>query len=189
MKKITIFCGSNSGNDPVYGESCEKVAQLLISKNIELVYGGGRLGLMGKLADSVLKLGGKVTGVIPERLVGKEIAHEGLSELIVVGTMHERKAKMIELSDGFIALPGGIGTIEEIMEVYTWTQLGYQQKPCGLLNVNHFYDFLIRGLDEMVQSGFLRAEHRSLLIANEDADILIDQMKNTEIIYQDKWIR
>src|SRR6202021_2958809 len=128
MKRLTVFCGSNPGSDPAYLRECENLAALLVAKGIELVYGGGNVGLMGHIADTVLAGGGKVIGVIPERLVAKEVAHPGLTELIVVKSMHERKAKMAELSDGFIALPGGVGTLEEIMEVFTWTQLGYHSK-------------------------------------------------------------
>lgn len=188
MKRLTVFCGSSPGNDPSYLHECEKLAALLVSKGIELVYGGGNVGLMGHIADSVLSGGGKVIGVIPERLVAKEVAHPGLTELIVVKSMHERKAKMAELSDGFIALPGGIGTLEEIMEVFTWTQLGYHSKPCGLLNVNGFYDQLNAFLENMVNSKFLKKEHKAMLLVSNDAGEMIRQMESGRIDYYDKWI-
>lgn len=161
----------------------------MVSKGIELVYGGGNVGLMGHLADSVLSRGGKVIGIIPERLVDKEVAHNGLTELIVVKTMHERKAKMAELCDGFIALPGGIGTLEEIMEVFTWTQLGYHSKPCALLNVNGFYDSLNIFIEQMVTTRFLRKEQKELLLISDDAKYLIEQMESSKIVYQDKWLK
>lgn len=189
MKRLTVFCGSNSGKDPSYLYECEKLAELMVSKDIELVYGGGNVGLMGHMADSVLNRGGKVIGIIPERLVEKEVAHRGLTELIVVKTMHERKAKMAELSDGFIALPGGIGTLEEIMEVFTWTQLGYHSKPCGLLNVNGFYDQLNKFLETMVNEHFLKEEHKALLMVSNDSNLLVGQMESVKIVYQDKWIK
>jgi uncharacterized protein (TIGR00730 family) len=189
MKRLTVFCGSNPGNHPSYLLECEKLAELMVSKGIELVYGGGNVGLMGHIADSVLSRGGKVIGIIPERLVDKEVAHSGLTELIVVKTMHERKAKMAELCDGFIALPGGIGTLEEIMEVFTWTQLGYHSKPCALLNVNGFYDSLNMFLEHMVTSKFLRKEHKESLLISDDPKYLIEQMESSKIVYQDKWLK
>lgn len=161
----------------------------MVSKGIELVYGGGNVGLMGHIADSVLNLGGKVTGIIPERLVDKEVAHNGLTELIIVKTMHERKAKMADLSDGFIALPGGIGTLEEIMEVFTWLQLGYHSKPCALLNVNGFYDPLKMFLESMVTTKFLRKEQKESLLISDDVKYLLEQMEAGKIVYQDKWLR
>jgi uncharacterized protein (TIGR00730 family) len=188
MKRLTVFCGSNPGSDAAYLEGCEKLATLLLSKRIDLVYGGGNVGLMGRIAHVVLAGGGKVIGVIPERLVDKEVAHTGLTELIVVRSMHERKAKMAELSDGFIALPGGIGTLEEIMEVFTWTQLGYHSKPCALLNVNGFYDQLDAFLETMVNTKFLKKEHKAMLLVSDDADYLIGQMESGRVNYYDKWI-
>ncbi|KAA2239521.1 TIGR00730 family Rossman fold protein [Chitinophaga agrisoli] len=188
MKSLTVFCGSNTGNHSSYLQACDQLAELLVTRNMELVYGGSHLGLMGRLADAVLSRGGKVTGVIPERLVEKEIAHTGLTMLVVVKTMHERKARMAELCDGFLALPGGIGTIEEIMEVYTWNQLGYHAKPCALLNINGYYDHLNSFLDHMVNARFLREEQRSLLLSGDNIETLIDQMASTKIEFQDKWI-
>lgn len=189
MKRLTVFCGSNPGNHPSYLLECEKLAELMVAKGIELVYGGGNVGLMGHIADSILSRGGKVIGIIPERLVDIEVGHNGLTELIVVKTMHERKAKMAELSDGFIALPGGIGTLEEIMEVFTWTQLGYLSKPCALLNTNGFYDSLNIFLEHMVTSRFLRKEHKESLLISDDVKSLIEQMESHKIEYQDKWIK
>jgi uncharacterized protein (TIGR00730 family) len=189
MKRLTIFCGSNAGTDPAYLQECEKLADIMVSKGIELVYGGGNVGLMGRIADAVLSRGGKVIGIIPERLVEKEVAHNGLTELIIVKTMHERKAKMAELCDGFIALPGGIGTLEEIMEVFTWTQLGYHAKPCGLLNVNGFYDQLNLFLENMVNTQFLRKQTKDLLMISNDINYLVEQMGSGKIEYQDKWLK
>ncbi len=188
MKSLTVFCGSNFGNHPSYLQACDELADLLVTRNMQLVFGGSHMGLMGRLADAVLSRGGKVTGVIPERLVEKEIAHTGLTSLIVVKTMHERKARMAELCDGFLALPGGIGTIEEIMEVYTWNQLGYHAKPCALLNINGYYDHLNAFMEHMVNAKFLKAEHRALLLSGDNIETLIDEMANIRIEFQDKWI-
>jgi uncharacterized protein (TIGR00730 family) len=189
MKRLTVFCGSNTGNNPSYLLECEKLADVMVSKGIDLIYGGGNVGLMGHIADSVLSRGGKVTGVIPEKLVDKEVAHNGLTELIVVKTMHERKAKMAELCDGFIALPGGIGTLEELVEVFTWAQLGYHFKPCALLNVNGFYDPFNTLLEHMVTTRFLRKEHKDSLLISDDSKYLLEQMESGKSLYQDKWIK
>jgi uncharacterized protein (TIGR00730 family) len=173
MKRLAVFCGSNFGKDPAYRVACETLAEDMVSKGIDLVYGGGKVGLMGVMADSVLDRGGKAIGVIPEKLAQREVAHLGLTELIVVATMHERKAKMAELSDGFVAFPGGIGTLEEITEIFTWAQLGYHSKPCALLNINGFYDPLIRFLNTMVEDGFMKQERvEALLVISDPAKLL-----------------
>jgi uncharacterized protein (TIGR00730 family) len=189
MKNIAVFCGSNFGNDPLYLDQTNQLADLLVSKNINVIYGGGAVGLMGALANRVLEQGGNVTGVIPERLSGAEIAHNGLTKLHVVATMHERKALMAELSDGFIALPGGIGTLEEIIEVFTWTQLGFHQKPCGLLNIGGFYDKLFGFLIEMQTQGFLSSYHLNSFIIESEVETLFSKLSEQKIEYQPKWIK
>jgi uncharacterized protein (TIGR00730 family) len=189
MKRITVFCGANSGSRPDYLRACEALAGVLTSRNIGLVYGGGNVGLMGKIADEVLKRGGEVIGVIPQKLVDREVAHRGLTELRVVQTMHERKALMAELSDGFIALPGGIGTLEEIIEVFTWTQLGYHHKPCGLLNVAGYYDALNAFLEQMVAEKFLKTENRQVLLSEADPAELVYKMRTHPLVHTDKWIQ
>ena len=173
MRRIAVFCGSRSGDDPAYVAACAELARLLVDREIELVYGAGNIGLMGALADAVLARGGHVIGVIPRHLVAREVAHRGIQDLRIVDTMHQRKALMAELSDAFLALPGGIGTLEEIIEVFTWSQIGIQDKPCGFLNVAGYYDRLFAFLDQMVDRGFLRREHRAWLsIAAEPGEIL-----------------
>ncbi|RZL97776.1 MAG: TIGR00730 family Rossman fold protein [Pedobacter sp.] len=189
MNSIAVFCGSNFGISSDYLDLTRALASEMVSRNIRLVYGGGAVGLMGAIADEVLRLGGEVTGVLPEKLAGAEIAHKGLTELHIVKTMHERKALMAELSDGFIALPGGIGTLEEIIEVFTWTQLGFHQKPCGLLNINGFFDKLVEFLSAMSETGFLSEHHLNTLLVNDDPAKLLTQISDQKIIYQPKWIR
>jgi uncharacterized protein (TIGR00730 family) len=161
--RICVYAGSNPGTNPAYAEAAAELARLLASRDIGVVYGGGKVGLMGILADAALAEGGEVIGVIPQDLMDREIGHGGLTELHVVGSMHERKALMAELSDGFVALPGGAGTLEELIEVYTWSQLGLHAKPMGVLNVCGYYDGLAALLDHAVQEGFLRAQHRAAL--------------------------
>lgn len=177
MKRICVFCGSNNGANPIYLETAEKVGKFLVTNNIELVYGGGRVGLMGKVADTVMANGGKVIGIIPQSLATKEIAHQGLTELHIVNSMHERKAMMAELSDGFIALPGGFGTFEEFCEIVTWAQLGIHQKPCGLLNINGFYDNLIAQINFSITENFIKSEHRQLVLVESEVEKLYDLMK------------
>jgi uncharacterized protein (TIGR00730 family) len=188
MKRICVFCGSNNGLNPSFLETSEKVGKFLAGQKIELVYGGGRVGLMGKIADTVLANGGKVIGAIPESLANKEIAHQGLTELHIVQTMHERKALMAELSDGFIALPGGFGTFEEFFEIVTWAQLGIHQKPCALLNVNGFYDHLIAMIDGTTSENFIREEHRGIVLIENEIERLFDLMKNYRPPAIEKWI-
>ena len=174
-RKICVFTGSRHGASRAYADAAEQLARDLVERGFGLVYGGGNVGLMNIIADAVLDLGGHVTGVIPNALVSKEVAHRGLSELRVVNSMHERKALMAELSDGFIALPGGIGTMEEFFEVLSWAQLGIHNKPCGLLNVSGYYDPLIEFLDHAVSKDFVKPKHRALLIVEHDPMTLLDR--------------
>jgi uncharacterized protein (TIGR00730 family) len=180
MRSICVYCGSAAGNSPAFHLAATTLAHHLVSKNLELVYGGGNVGLMKVIADEVLKLGGHVTGVIPKALMEREVGHSSLNKLHVVSNMHERKALMAELSDGFIALPGGIGTMEELFEMFTWLQLGFHQKPLGLLNVDGFYDHLLQFLEHAVSSGFLKPEHNTLLIKENDPSLLINRMQHFE---------
>jgi uncharacterized protein (TIGR00730 family) len=161
--RICVYAGSNPGTNPAYAEAAAELARLLASRDIGVVYGGGKVGLMGILADAALAAGGEVIGVIPQDLMDREVGHGGVTELHVVASMHERKALMAELSDAFVALPGGIGTLEELIEVYTWSQLGLHDKPMGMLNVAGYYDGLAALLDHAVQEGFLRSQHRAAL--------------------------
>jgi len=188
FRRICVFCGSNVGSNPVYRKTAEILGLLLAHRKIELVYGGGDIGLMGVLADSVLAAGGRAIGVIPESLMQKEVGHAGLSELRIVKSMHERKALMSDLSDGFIAMPGGFGTFEEFCEVVTWSQLGIQSKPCGLLNVEGYYDPLLELFDHAVREGFLRDENRGLVLEDRDAKRLLAKMAAFVPAAEDKWI-
>ena len=176
MKSICVYCGSNSGRLGAYASAARALGQTLVARNIRLVYGGSHLGMMGFVADEVLRLGGQAIGVIPESLVQREVAHKNLTELHITRSMHERKALMAELSDGFIALPGGIGTLEEIFEVWTWAQLGLHQKPCGLLNVEGYFDSLTAFLDHAVTERFVKSPHRSLLMVENDPERLLDRI-------------
>jgi|TARA_B100001741_G_scaffold91528_1_gene75033 uncharacterized protein (TIGR00730 family) len=180
MKKIVnicVFCGSSTGDNPIYAQAARNLGELMAVRGFNLVYGAGNIGLMGVLADTVLKIGRKAIGVIPEKLVGRELAHQGLTELHVVETMHERKAKMHELSDAFIALPGGIGTMEEFFETVTWRQLDYHCKPIALFNVNGFYNGIEEFFDNMLSTGFLRPKHSELFFVENDAERLLDRFK------------
>lgn len=188
MKRICVFCGSNGGANPVYREAAEKVGKFLARENVELVYGGGRVGLMGTVADTVLAAGGKAIGIIPESLAIREVAHSGLTELHIVDSMHERKALMAELSDGFIALPGGFGTFEEFCEIVTWAQLGIHRKPCALLNVAGFYDHLIALFDFSNREAFIRDEHRKLVLIESEIEKLFVQMRQYRPPLLEKWI-
>lgn len=176
MKRVAVYCGSATPADPVYVESARAVGRSLAERGIGVVYGGGRLGLMGAVADSALAAGGEVIGVIPQALVDAEVAHRGLTELHVVGTMHERKQAFTDLSDGFVTLPGGTGTMDELWEAMSWAQIGYHAKPVGLLNVAGFYDGLIAFVRTMGEVGFLRPQHRGLLIVDETLDGLLAKM-------------
>jgi uncharacterized protein (TIGR00730 family) len=175
MKTIAVFCGSSKGASEQYLEGAIKLGKVLAERKLTLVYGGASVGTMGAVADSVLAAGGQVIGVMPNFLVEKEISHKNLTELIIVNSMHERKAKMTELADGFITLPGGPGTLEEFFEIYTWAQLGLHQKPCGLLNINHYYDSLIRLFDHMLKEQFLQEKYRPLAMVDTEPNGLLDQ--------------
>ncbi len=188
MNSITIFCGSSSGSDKLYSEEAFKLGKLLALKNIKIIYGGAKVGIMGAVADGALTNNGHVTGVIPSFLMRKEIAHDALSEMVIVDTMHERKTKMNELCDGVIALSGGIGTLEELFEMLTWAQLGLHQKPIGILNTNGFYDALIILLKHMVTSGFLRQENFDMIQINEHIEPLLHSMEAYVAPQVEKWI-
>jgi uncharacterized protein (TIGR00730 family) len=180
-KRICVFCGSNTGVRPAYADAAASVGRALAENGIGLVYGGGNIGLMGVLADAALGAGGDVVGVIPRALKEKEVAHLGLTELHVVGSMHERKALMADLSSAFVALPGGFGTFDEFCEVLTWTQLGIQQKPCGLLNVEGYYDSLLAMFDHGVAEGFLKPAHRGIIIADTAIEPLLQRLWTYEV--------
>ena len=179
MQSIGVFCGSSVGARPEYRDAAHQFARLLAERSITLVYGGGRVGLMGVIADAALEMGGEVIGVIPKVLYRKEIAHEGLTDLRVCDTMSERKAIIGELSDAFVALPGGIGTLDELFEVWTWTQLGLQDKPSALLNVDRYFDGLIQFIDHSVAEGFLRPTVRQALLVDTDAQRLLDRLEGS----------
>lgn len=188
MKRVTVFCGSSFGNEAIYKEQATLLGQTLAKHNIELVYGGANVGLMGAVADGVLNEGGKAIGVLPNFLRSKEIAHLGLSELILVESMHERKTKMNDLCDGVIALPGGFGTLEELFEMVTWAQLGLHKKPIAILNINGFYDSLIELTHIMVEKGFLKNINQEMLLVSDDIEDLLDKMKNYVAPTVGKWI-
>lgn len=180
LKSICVYCGSSPGRRDDYATAARGLAAALVERQIRLVYGGAKVGIMGVLAGAVLQLGGDVIGVIPEALVHKEVAHTGLTELHVTASMHERKTLMAELADGFVALPGGIGTLEELFEVWTWAQLGFHAKPCGLLNVAGYYDFLVRFLDQTVSEGFIKQPHRAMLVVEQDPQTLLERFHRYE---------
>ena len=181
LRSLAVFCGSSSGGASVYREAARKLGRLLGQRAIRLVYGGGHVGLMGVVADACLNVGGSVIGVIPQALADREVAHRGLTELRVVGSMHERKAVMAELSDAFLALPGGYGTWDELFEALTWSQLGIQNKVCGLLNVNGYYDSLIAMMDRAVAEGFIRDPHREWLLSDIDVSRLLDRLNHAAV--------
>ncbi len=186
--RVCVFCGSSSGRDPAYGAAAESVGKLLASRRIQLVYGGGRVGLMGVLADAALGAGGEVVGVIPEALDRKEVAHANLTELHVVRSMHERKALMARIADAFLAIPGGIGTLEEFCEALTWAQLGIHRKPLALLNIAGYYDALLGFLDRAVADGFLRPEHRRLVIEAKEPTRILDEFDRHVPPRVEKWL-
>lgn len=190
MATLCIYCGSNFGSDPLFLETARLVGKTLAQENHTLVYGGGKVGLMGVVADAALEAGGKVIGIIPELFIReeREIAHPGLTELHVVESMHERKHKMASLADAFLALPGGIGTLEEIIEAFTWTQIGIHPKPCALLNVNGFYNSLVMLLTEMTEKGFLHCKQLSQLIVEENPEIAIKHLLNCKTQLVNKWM-
>lgn len=176
MKRLAVYCGSATPADLAYVDAARLVGRTLAARGIGVVYGGGRLGLMGALADAALEAGGEVIGVIPQALVGAEVAHRGCTELHVVQTMHQRKQAFTDLSDGFVTLPGGVGTMDELWEAISWAQLGYHRKPVGLLNVDGFYDPLIAFNRQMIDAGFIRPQHAGIMIAAGDIDTLLEQM-------------
>ena len=190
MRRICVFCGSSPGARPEYIHAAQQLGYTLASQNIGLVYGGARVGMMGKIAEAVLEKQGEVIGVIPKALVEKEVAFTGLADLRVVDSMHERKALMAGLSDGFIALPGGLGTIEEFFEVVTWAQLGIHPKPCGLLNVRQYYDRLLDFLDHTVDESFVELEHRSMVLVDENPEKLLQKFDSYHppTIDKAKWV-
>jgi uncharacterized protein (TIGR00730 family) len=188
MKRICVFCGSSAGKRPEYRTAAEGMGAELVRRNIGLVYGGGNVGLMGVLADAVLKAGGEAVGVIPENLMAREVGHNGLTKLHVVHSMHERKALMADLSDAFIALPGGFGTLEEFCEVLTWAQLGLHAKPCGILNVLGYYSPLLAMFDHAVKERFLKQENRRLVVARESATELLRALEQWRPALVEKWL-
>lgn len=188
MKRICVYCGSSNGTRPSYIQAARALGTSLVRRGIGLVYGGSNVGLMGALADTVLAQGGEVIGVIPESVVIREVAHTRLADLRVVGSMHERKALMAELADGFIAMPGGFGTLEEFCEIVTWVQLGLHRKPCGLLNVDGYYDGLLSFLNHAVAEGFIRTEYRSVVLTDSEIDGLLEKISKYEAPHLKKWI-
>ncbi|MDD9888905.1 MAG: TIGR00730 family Rossman fold protein [Gammaproteobacteria bacterium] len=188
MKRICVYCGSAAGANPVYVELAEQLAAALVAKEIGLVYGGAQVGLMGAIANSVLALGGSVTGILPVGLFRTEVPHAGLTELIEVNSLHERKAKMAEISDGFIAMPGGLGTLEELFEILTWLQLGLHRKPVGLLNVSKFFDKLLEYLDHAVAEKFIRLQHREMIVVDTDINSMLQTFENYQAPSSQKWV-
>jgi uncharacterized protein (TIGR00730 family) len=188
MKRICVFCGSSAGRRPEYRAAAEEMATELVKRNIGLVYGGGNVGLMGIIADAVLRAGGEAVGVIPENLMAREVGHKGLTKLHVVRSMHERKALMADLSDAFIAMPGGFGTLEEFCEVLTWSQLGLHTKPCGILNILDFYTPLLRMFDHAVEERFLKPENWALVLSRESPAGLLEALEAWRPVRVEKWI-
>jgi uncharacterized protein (TIGR00730 family) len=188
IKRVCVFCGSSPGARPAYVSAAVELAQSLAARGIAIVYGGGNVGLMGILADAARAAGGQVIGVIPRILLAKELAHTGLTELRVVESMHERKALMADLSDAFVAMPGGYGTFEEFCEILTWTQLGLQRKPCGILNVEGYYDHLLQMFDHAVAEQFVKPVHREMFIADAAPEALLDRLLVYQAPLVDKWL-
>jgi len=188
MKSIVVFCGSGDGYDPIYRDTAYELGAVMGERKIQVIYGGAKVGLMGALADGALENNGTVTGVIPHFLKTKEVAHEGITEMILTETMHERKMKMHELSDAIIAMPGGWGTMEELFEMMTWAQLGLHRKPIGILNTNRFYEPFMALMDIMTEEGFLKELYRDMLIVSEDIFELLEKMENYQVPEIPKWI-
>jgi uncharacterized protein (TIGR00730 family) len=188
MKSVCVYCGSSPGRQEAYSDAARDLARSLVDRNIRLVYGGASVGIMGLVADTVLQFGGQAVGVIPEALVRREVAHKRLTELHVTQSMHERKMLMAELSDGFIALPGGIGTLEELFEVWTWAQLGLHKKPCGLLNIAGYFDSLTTFLDHAVAEQFVKQPHHSMLLVERDPEALLDRFGSYQPPAVTKWV-
>ncbi|WP_322105006.1 TIGR00730 family Rossman fold protein [Paraburkholderia sp. J41] len=187
MKAVCVYCGSSHGARPLYTEAAQAFGRALVAADLALVYGGGKVGLMGVIADTVMQNGGRAIGVIPELLVDKEVGHAGLTELHVVPDMHHRKKMMADLSDAFVAMPGGAGTLEELFEVYTWAQLGYHRKPVGVLNIGGFYDPLMALLDHTVREGFMRETYREMLQVDADPAALLAKLSRYHAPAKDKW--
>jgi uncharacterized protein (TIGR00730 family) len=185
---VCVFCGSSTGSRAVYAETAARLGETIARRGWRLVYGGGHVGLMGVVADAALRAGGQAIGVIPEALLTKELAHLGLTELHVVGTMHERKALMAQLSDGFVALPGGFGTLDELCEAITWAQLGIHRKPCALLDVDSYFAPLLALFDHAVSEGFVRPEHRNLVLHHTDPDALLDALRDYVPPSSTRWV-
>lgn len=189
MKSIAVFCGSKPGNLPLYSESARQLGNLLGERKIKMIYGGAKIGLMGEIADAVLRAGGDVVGVLPDFLRNREIKHEGLTELYTVGTMHERKALMNQLCDGVIAMPGGIGTLDEVFEMLTWGQLGLHQKPIGFLNVNGYYDSLLNFVDRVIEDGFMNESNKNLFVVNRTPEGLLADMDSFQGPEFRQWLK
>lgn len=188
MKRICVFCGSSKGVRIEYISAAQAMGRVLVKRNIGLVYGGGNVGLMGVIADAMLAEGGEVIGVIPQGLVAREVAHQNLTEQHVVNSMHERKALMAELSDAFIAMPGGMGTFDEFCEILTWAQLGIHQKPCGILNVENYFTPLLTMFDQAMTEGFLRDTHRALVLEASEPELLLDALEKYQPQFAEKWL-
>ncbi len=188
FRRIAVYCGANPGRDPRYRPGARAFGSWLAGRGIGVVYGGGNVGLMGALADGAIEGGGEVIGVIPEKLMGLELAHTGITRLEVVEGMHPRKLRMAELADGFVAMPGGYGTLEELFEVVTWAQLEYHHKPVGLLNIGGFWDPLVKLLDHLVEQGFVGASHRAILVVEEDPELLLAAMSRVKVPSLRKWL-
>jgi uncharacterized protein (TIGR00730 family) len=189
MKAICVFCGANFNGDPLLKQAIEQLAEIMVSRGISLVYGGGKVGVMALIADAVLNRGGKAIGVIPQFLMDKEVGHTGLTELHIVANMHQRKQMMNDLCDGIIMLPGGLGTLEEFFEVLTWLQLGLHNHPVGILNINGFYDFLLKQMDVMVEQRYLKPANRDLVLTSADPTELVNLMENIDIKPDEVWFR
>jgi len=187
LQKFCVFCGSNPGGEPAYSEAAVNVGRLIASRGGRLVYGGGRVGLMGSVANAALEAGGEVIGVMPRSLVEKEIAHNGLTKLHIVESMHERKALMEKLSDAFLLLPGGFGSWDEFSEIVTWAQLGIHAKPCGILNVAGYYDPFLAQIDRAVAEGFVRPAHRNIVLVASDAGTLLSRLMSAPVVSEIKW--
>ena len=189
MQRICVFCGSSPGSNPIYARAARQLGHALAQANLEAVYGGGGVGLMGILADTMIAAGGRVIGVIPQQLVARELGHARLTDLRVVASMHERKALMAELADGFIALPGGAGTLEEFSEIWTWAQLGIHQKPCGILNVAGYYTPYLAFLDHMVEEGFLRPAFREMVLVETEPEALLERFRSYRAPLAPRWLQ
>ena len=188
MKSICVYCGSSSGENPIYVKDAQELGKALANNKLTLVYGGGSVGLMGQVADSVMDARGEAIGVITSFFMGKEVGHTGLTEMIVLDTMHQRKEKMYQLSDAFIAMPGGFGTLDELCEILTWQQIGHHSRPVALYNINGYFDLLVKQFQHFVDEGFLKKEQLTNLIVESDPKVLIEKLKNHQTIVVEKWI-